>query len=455
MTETVSAKNPLGTERIEKLMIRFAIPSIISIVVNSLYNMVDQIFIGWGVGYLGNAATNVIFPMTMLLMAISMMIGDGAAAFMSLNLGKKEPEVAAYGVGNAITLAAIVGVLFSTVCQIFLEPLCRFFGATAESLPYALEYGRIIVLGFPAATVCSGFGSILRADARPKTSMAGLMIGCISNIILDPIFIFGLDLGVAGAAWATLAGQVLNALCYIVCMFQFKTIRLRKKDFILLPKVVKKVLMLGISSFCSQAASVIMITVMNNTLVKYGAMSVYGEDIPMAVMGIVMKVSQLITGVILGIASGVQPIFGYNYGSQQYGRVKQTLKLSLGISTAIGLVALFVFQVFPEQLISLFGQESDLYVSFAVKTFRTYLLGCFMIPCSCVIGIFYQSIGKAARATVLTLLRQVVLLIPSILIFAYLGGVEGVLWAGPVADGCAGIIALITLFFSWNKIFHA
>ena len=451
-TQTVVA-NPLGTERVSKLMVRYAIPSVISIVVNSLYNMVDQIFIGQGVGYLGNAATNVILPLTTLLLALGLLIGDGTAAYMSLSLGKGRAQAAAYGVGNAITLTVGTSVVLMILFEIFLEPLCLLFGATEGNLPYALEYGSIIVLGFPFAMIDGAFGSIIRADGRPKASMAGLLIGCITNIILDPIFIFVCHWGVKGAAWATIIGQILNTVYFVVCMLHFKTVEMKKQNLIPNWPVIKKVLTLGTSSFIAQGAGVFVIAVMNNSLVKYGAMSKYGADIPLAALGITMKVSQLITGIALGVASGIQPIFGFNYGSGQYDRVKKTYKLALTTCTLILIVAFFIFQFCPEYIINLFGQESELYMEFAVKCFRIYLLACFMIGAGAVTGIFFQAIGKPVPAALLTLSRQIIFLIPAMLLFGYLWGVEGILWAGPVGDGLSGVISLITLAVSWKKIF--
>ena len=452
MNEQVAA-NPLGTERVGKLMIRYAIPSIISIVVNSLYNMVDQIFIGQGVGYLGNAATNIILPLTSILLALGMMIGDGTASYMSLNLGKGRSQAAAYGVGNAITLTVGTSVVLMILFEIFLEPLCLLFGATEGNLPYALEYGSIIVLGFPFAMIDGAFGSIIRADGRPKASMAGLLIGCITNIILDPIFIFVCHWGVKGAAWATIIGQILNTVYFVVCMLHFKTVEMKKQNLIPNWPVIKKVLTLGTSSFIAQGAGVFVIAVMNNSLVKYGAMSKYGADIPLAALGITMKVSQLITGIALGVASGIQPIFGFNYGSGQYDRVKKTYKLALTTCTLILIVAFFIFQFCPEYIINLFGQESELYMEFAVKCFRIYLLACFMIGAGAVTGIFFQAIGKPVPAALLTLSRQILFLIPAMLIFGHFMGVEGILWAGPCGDGLSGIVSLITVGVSWKKIF--
>ena len=239
-TEAV-AINPLGTERVGKLMVRYAVPSIISIVVNSLYNMVDQIFIGQGVGYLGNAATNIILPLASILLALGMMIGDGAASYMSLSLGKKRAEDAAQGVGNAVTLTVGISVFLLVIFELFLEPLCHLFGATEGNLPYALEYGSVILLGFPFAMIDGAFGSVIRADGRPKVSMVGLLIGCIANIILDPIFIFVFHWGVKGAAWATIIGQILNAVYFVVCMLRFKTNEVRKQHKIPKWSVVKRI----------------------------------------------------------------------------------------------------------------------------------------------------------------------------------------------------------------------
>lgn len=448
------ASNPLGTERVGKLMVRYAVPSIIAIVINSLYNMVDQIFIGQGVGYLGNAATNIVLPLMTFLAAVGMLIGDGAASYMSLSLGKGQTEDAASGVGSAVTLTVGASVALLILFELFLEPLCHLFGATEGNLPYALEYGGIVILGFPAAMIDAAFGSIIRADGRPKVSMAGLLIGCIANIILDPVFIFIFHWGVKGAALATIIGQFLNAVYFIFCLLRFKTIQLRKAHLVPNWRILKRVLMLGISSFITQVASVFVMAVMNNSLVKYGAMSKYGADIPLAALGITMKVSQLITGVALGIATGIQPIFGFNYGSGQYDRVKKTYWLALGSCTMILAAAFLVFQFCPQYIINIFGQESELYMEFAVKCFRIFLLACFLIGVNAVTGIFFQAIGKPVPAALLSLSRQIIFLIPAMLLFGRLMGVEGVLWAGPFGDTMAGIASILTIKISWDQIFR-
>ncbi len=419
---SVPTVNPLGTESVIKLTVRYAVPS-------------------------------VIMPMTLILMAIAMMFGNGASSFMSLQLGKKEPVQAAHGVGNMITLTIGAGIFFLVLFEIFLEPLCWLFGARGEVMSYAMDYGRIIVLGFPVFVIGVGFGNIIRADGRPKASMAGMLIGCVTNIILDPLFIFVFHWGVKGAAWATIIGQLLNAAYYAFCLFRLKTVHPVKHDFIPDKSITGKIISLGMSSFFTQIAGTVVIALQNNLLVKYGADSVYGADIPMAALGITMKTSQLITSIALGIVSGVQPILGYNYGSRQYARVKQTFKLSLISCTAIMIAALFIFQLFPETIINLFGQESELYMEFAVKCFRIYLMACFMIPSSMVIGIFYQAIGKPMPSMILSLSRQIIFLIPAMLVLGALFGVEGILWAGPLSDTLSGVMSLAAISISWKSIF--
>lgn len=449
-----SQTNPLAYQGVGKLMLKYSIPAVISLVVNSLYNVVDQIFIGQVVGYLGNTATSIILPLTCFLMALTFMLGDGAAAYMSLSLGRSQPEKASRGVGNMVTYTVIVGVVLTVVCLLFITPLCKLFGATADSLPYALDYGRVIVLGFPVAAICCSVGASLRADGRPHATMIGLLIGCCTNIVLDALFVMVFHWGVAGAAWATIIGQALNAVYFIWCLFRFKTIELNKKDFVPDRKITGQILSLGASSFITQIAVVVVVTVMNNAFVHFGGQSKYGPDIPLAVVGIVSKVSQLVGGIAMGIASGSQPIMGYNYGAKQYGRVKQTFKWLIISGTAVLAAACVVFQFWPEYIVNLFGQESELYMEFACKNFRIYLMLAFLIPFTTGSAIFFQSVGKPMPAALLSLTRQVICLVPAALLFGALWGVEGLLYAGAFADGSSFLIAVITVCVCWKKIFR-
>lgn len=453
MTESAAIANPLGVVPIGKLMRKFSIPGIVSLVINSVYNMVDQIFIGQGVGYLGNAATNVILPMVVVLLAIGLMIGDGTAAYMSLNLGMKKPEEAAKGVGSAITSVIASGVILLVVFQIFLEPLCNIFGATVDSMPYCIEYGRIILVGFPVSIMGCGLGGLIRADGRPKESMIGLVMGCVANIVLDAIFVLVLDWGMAGAAWATVIGQALCAIYYVICLTKFKTIKLKKEYFLPKPSILKKTCSLGLASFINQGAAVIIIIVINNLMVFYGGLSIYGPDIPLAAFGVTCKLNQLVTSIVIGIGGGTQPILGFNYGAEQFDRVKECFKKSIWISIIILAAAWAVFQLFPDTLLLLFGDESDLYMDFARKCLRFYNMFIYLMPCGCLVAMFFQAIGKPVYAAGLSLLRQIILTIPLALILGHAIGIMGVLWSMPLADMLSCLISLVILKVKWKSIF--
>ena len=452
MEQTIS--NPLGTERIGKLLVRFGIPSIIALVVNSLYNMVDQIFIGNGVGYLGNAATNVILPIMTIVLSVGLMIGDGCAAYMGLNMGKGKTEKAAHGVGNAVTLTILFGVIYTIICQIFLEPLCWIFGATEQSISYCLSYGRPIILGFTFLAIDMAFTSIIRADGRANISLIGMLIGCAANVILDPIFIFVFKWGVAGAGWATIIGQILNAIYFLFCMRDCKTVKLKKEHFKLNRKIYSKMCLLGFSSFVTQFALVIVIAVVNNTLKVTGAASKFGPDIPVSAMGIVMKVSQIMTSIVLGLASGILPVISYNYGSGKLDRVKKLYKYAVLIGSVVMILAWLILEIFPNQIVRIFGEQDVLYMEFAHTCMRTYMIASFTVGISIVTGIFFQAIDKPIQSTILSLLRQIVILVPAVLLLGATGNVLNVLWAGPISDGGACIASLIALAVYWKPIFH-
>jgi len=445
--------NPLSYQPIGRLMFKYAIPSVISLVVNSLYNIVDQIFIGQCVGYLGNAATTIVLPMTCVLMALTFMLGDGAGANMSLKLGAGKPEEAARGVGNMITYTFMIGFVLMAIFLLGLPTLCRLFGATDESLPYAIEYGRIIVAGFPVGAICCSFAASLRADGRPQATMTGLLIGCITNIILDALFVMVFHWGVAGAALATIIGQGLNAVYFIFCLFRFKTIKLTRADFVPHWPTTRTISALGASSFINQIAAVVVITVLNNSFVIYGGLSKYGPDIPLACVGIVSKVSHLVGSFVMGISTGAQPIMGYNYGAKQFDRVKKTYWRMILVAVSIVLCAWTVFQITPESIVNLFGQESPLYMEFACKTLRIYLGLGFCIPFTTCSAVFFQSVGHPVQASILSLSRQVIFLVPAALLFGVWWGVEGLLYAGAFADGCAALVSAITLKVCWKKLF--
>ena len=445
-------ENILGKEKIGKLMRKFSIPCIISMLVNSLYNIVDQIFIGWGVGYLGNGATNIVFPLNMICLAFALMIGDGTSAYLSLKLGEKKKDEAKRGVANGILTSIIISVLFFIVIIALLPQLLNLFGCTNAIRPYALDYGFVITIGLPFMMVGTTLNSIIRADGSPKYSMVSMVSGALLNTILDPLFIFKFGMGVKGAALATIISQILTFILNISYIRKFKSIKLEKKDFKLNIKAVLKLLSLGISSFITQMSIVCVMAVENNMLKKCGASSEFGTDIPITVLGIVMKISQILNSIILGIAVGAQPIIGYNYGAGKNERVKETLKKVLGLSVIVSTIAFILFQTIPDKLIAIFGSEDAKYTEFACLAFRTYLMLCIFNGVQIPSGIFFQAIGKSTISAILSISRQIVLLIPAMIILGNIFGVHGVLSAGPIADGIAFVIALILIIREVRKL---
>ena len=447
-----SEENILGYEKISKLMLKFSIPTIISLVVNSLYNIVDQIFIGRGVGYLGNGATNVVFPITVLAMGFAFMIGDGGAAYLSLKLGQQKKDEAAKGVANSIIIGLIVSIIMFFGGLIFLPQLLELFGCTDGLREYATGYGRIIVIGLPFFILGSILNGMIRADGSPKYAMISMVTGAILNIILDPIFIFPLNMGVEGAALATIISQFVTFLLNMIYIKKFKSIKITKSTFKFDFKTVFKVLSLGVSSFITQLSFVFLISVQNNLLGKYGDLSKFGADIPITVLGIVMKINQILTSIILGVAVGSQPIVGYNYGAGKTDRVKKTIKTVLSCTLTVSTIAFILFQAIPDKLIAIFGKGDSNYIEFACLTFRTYLLCCICSGIQIPSGIFFQAIGKSMKSAILSLSRQILLLIPGMIIFSSIWGLMGILYAGPVADVVAFVLSSTLLFFEMKNM---
>ena len=439
-----NTNNYLAEERIGKLLIKFSIPCIMSLLVSSLYNIVDQIFIGRGVGYLGNGATNVVFPITVISLAIALMLGDGAAAYLSLCQGKKDTKAANKSMGNVSMLLLASGIFMAVLFAVFKIQILNAFGATENNFSYANEYFDYIILGIPFFVVGNGLNSVIRADGSPKFAMITTLAGCIINVILDPIAIFGLHMGMKGAAIATIAGQIVTAISGIVyVLFYAKTFKFTLKNMIPDMNVIGKFVPLGISSFLTQLSILVIMGVMNNILVTYGAMSKYGADIPLTVVGIVMKVFQIVVSVCIGIAAGSQPIVGYNYGAGEYRRVKELFTTIIKAEAIVGLVSMILFEAFPLQITSIFGSEDGLYNEFAVLSFRLFLS---MIILTCIqkaTSVFLQSLGKPVMAMGLSLLREFVLSVPLAIILPMFFGVEGALFSAPIADIVTMIVVVV------------
>ena len=379
--QTAAMPNPLGVRPLPELLRSFAVPSVLAMLVSSLYNIVDQIFIGNGVGYLGNAATNVAYPLTTVCLAIALLIGVGSAARFNLNLGAGNREQAKKAVASAISMMATLGLIYMVAIQLFLPWLLRLFGATADVMPYATSYTRVTALGMPLLIVVNGMSNLARADGRPKYSMLCMLLGAVINTILDPIFIFVCHWGVAGAAWATVIGQAASFVMAVAYIGQFRNIHLTLADFKPDFSEWRRIAALGMSNSLNQLAMTFVQIVLNNSLTYYGALSVYGSEIPLATSGIVIKINAILVGIIVGISQGSQPIISFNYGAAQYTRVRNTYKLAVSISLAISAVGFVAFQVFPKQVISLFGTGDQLYFDFAVQFMRWYL---FMVIVNCV-----------------------------------------------------------------------
>ncbi len=438
-------ENILGKEKIGKLIRKFSIPCIISLLVNSLYNIVDQIFIGWGVGYLGNGATNVVFPLTMICLAFALMFGDGTSSFLSLKLGEKKQKEAEKGVSSGVISSIIIAIILGVATLIFLPQLLTLFGCTDALREYALSYGGIIAIGLPFMMIGTTLNSIIRADGSPKFAMTSMVAGAILNVILDPIFIFVFEMGVEGAAIATVISQILTFTMNILYIRKFKSVHFDRTNFKYEFSTSRKIAMLGISSFITQMSIVIVMAVENNLLKKYGAESEFGSEIPITVFGIVMKISQILNSIIIGIAAGSQPILGYNYGAQKYDRVKKTLKIVLCVSLVISTIAFILFQTIPDKLILIFGNGDSKYIEFACLSFRTYLMLCIVNGIQIPSGIFFQAIGKSVKSALLSSSRQVLFLIPAMIIFTSIFGIKGFLYSGPVADGLAFCISAILI----------
>lgn len=442
MTEEVQ-KNPLGEERIGKLLRQFAVPSIISMLVGSLYNIVDQFFIGQRVGELGNAATNIAFPLSTACLAVALLCGIGGASAFNLAMGSGDRKKAENIMGNAAIMLAISGVFLCVITQIFLRPLMHLFGSPANVLGYAMEYTRITSVGFPFLLLSTGGGHLIRADGRPKITMLCNLTGAIINTVLDAVFVFGLDWGMSGAAGATVIGQVVAGGMAVWFLAHGKTVHLTRENLRPRAADIKRIASLGMAPCSNQVAMMIVQIIMNQSLKYYGAQSVYGESIPIACSGIISKVNMVFMSFVIGISQGLQPIAGFNYGAGKYDRVKEGYKKAIAIGAALSVAAFLLFQLFPRQIISIFGEGSEAYYEFAVSYFHIFLFFTFVNFMQPITSNFFTAIGKPKRGSFLALTRQIIFLLPLLLIFPLIFGIDGIMYAGPVADCMAAVVSAV------------
>ena len=440
-TLTMDGENPLGVRPIKGLLFSFSIPAIISCLVNSVYNIVDQIFIGQGIGYLGNAATTIAFPLMTIIMAFATLIGSGGSAYAALRLGEGRKREALLTLNNLLVIAIGLGILLAVAGLIFLKPILTLFGATETTMPYAIDYTSIVLIGVPFSMV-----SIARTDGHPRMSMYGILIGAALNTVLDPIYIFVLDWGVKGAAIATVTAQFVSTV--VLCYYFLKKGRMRFTRRYMKPvgRVWYKIFSLGISSGITALVACIMQVVMNNSLVYYGNQTEITGDVALSAMGIVMKIAMILASVCIGFGIGAQPILGFNLGAKKYARVRHTYLLAVSIATASILIGWAVCQLAPHLVLSLFGKENQTFTDFAVRCLRIYLGGIFCAGFQIVSTNYFQATGQPSKASLLSMLRQLILLIPMLLILPLFFGLNGLLYAGPCADiGSAVIVALFIL----------
>lgn len=439
--------NYLGKEKIPKLMLKFSIPCILSLLVSALYNIVDQIFIGNSeLSALGNAATGVVFPIFIIAQAFAWCFGDGCAAYLSICQGKEDTKNAPVCIGSGITITLLTSLILLAVFFPFKVQILTLFGASENSIGMAIEYFNIILVFFPVYMLMNMMNSVIRADGSPGCSMASMLTGAVINIILDPVFIFGLRWGMKGAALATVTGQVISFLISFWYFFRTKTFRLTAKCFIPKWGVFSSALKLGLSSFITQMTIVIISLVCNIMLAKYGAVSKYGIDIPIAIIGIESKVFTVVINLVVGIVLGCQPIISYNYGAKNYDRIKKTYRYILLSTVVIGLASTLLFELAPNLIVGMFGQPTNIpnpsdYWEFAEMTFRIFLS---LVTFTCLIkmsSIFFQAVGKPGYAVISSLTRDIICFVPVVILLPKFMGIKGILFAAPIADFIAVIVA--------------
>ena len=443
---SIETKNPLGEQPVNRLLSQFAIPSIISMLVGSLFNIVDQFFIGQRVGELGNAATNIAFPLSTSCLALALLIGIGGSSAFNLAMGSGDDKKAVHLLGNAVVLLAGSGLFLSIITFLFLKPLLLFFGSPKAVLPFAIEYTKVTAFGFPFLLLGTGGGHLIRADGRPRMTMVCNLIGAVINTVLDALFVFGLNLGMTGAALATVIGQMVSGIMAIICLMHGKTVSIHKEHLFVKWENVTRIASLGMAPCSNQVAMMVVQIIMNQSLKHYGSHSIYGENIPIACAGIITKVNMIFMSFVIGLSQGLQPIASFNYGAGKKGRVKEAYIKAVSIGAVLAVIAFFMFQFFPRQIISIFGDGSELYYQFAIRYFHVFLFFTFVNFMQPITSNFFTAIGKPKVGSFLALTRQILFLLPLILLFPLFLGIDGIMYAGPVADCLAAVVCFIMVY---------
>lgn len=447
-----SEKNPLQSESVFRLMVRFAVPSILGMLVTSLYNIVDQLFIGHAVGIAGNTATNVAFPFTTACAALALLFGIGGASCFNLTMGRGDRKQAGFFAGNSFTLLAVSGIILSIITLVFLEPLLKIFGTPADVMPLAHDYVQITAIGFPFLIFTTGGGHLIRADGSPQMAMICNIVGAVVNTVLDALFVMVFRWGMVGAAWATVIGQIVSSVIVVVYAFNYKTVSLGKEHLVIKPFISKRIASIGMASFFNQVAIGIVQVVLNNSLKHYGALSKYGDSEPIACCGIVMKVNMIIFAIVIGLAQGTQPIESFNYGAKQYDRVRKAYKLAVTVGAVISVIAFVMFHLFPREILSLFGSGTDTYYELGEKFFKIFLFFTWLNCLQPITATFFTSIGKPIKGVFLSLTRQIIFFMPLLLVLPHFFQIDGIIYTGPVADLLSAVVAVSMAVFEFRNI---
>lgn len=450
MEQTINTKgqSSLATAPVSRLLIKFAVPSVLSMLVDALYNVIDQIFIGQGVGHLGIAATTVTFPFVTVILSIATLLGIGGSVYTSMSIGAGKTEEAEKTLGTVFTLSVAIGALFTMVCLMFLKPLVLAFGATEGgqgSLSYVLDYAPVILLGAPFSMAAITLSSMARADGSPLIAMGSFLIGAVLNLILDPFYIFALGWGVKGAAVATVTSQIVSAIILLIYFLKKGRTRLKWKNLCPALPVCGQVIIFGIPACMIQIAATILQIELNKAVIHFGTSTVSSEA-ALSIVGIVLRISSVVVSVCVGIALGMQPIIGFNKGAGFDRRVKETFQKAMAAATAVSIAGWLVCAVFPEMILRLFGMNHPAYIEFGIRCMRIFLLGMIVAGFQVVSSQYYLATGQAVKAMLLSVLRPLLLMIPLIHIFPRIWGLNGILYASPVADYLTALIIALLLW---------
>ena len=451
-TGSIKLAQDIENNSLDRLILKYSLPAIMSGLISALYNIIDQIFIGQIEGVLGNAATNVAFPLVTLTTSVALLFGIGGNANFSIALGRGEIDKAKKFIGTVLVCIPIISVLASIIVFVFAENIITVFGATEENFDLALTYTKIVALGYPFSMITMAFSHIIRGDGSPRYSMICTMSGAILNCILNPILMIGFDMGIAGAALATVLGQMTSFIMVVWYLARFKTFKITREVLKINIIDIKNTVSLGVASAVNQLSMTVMQIALNNSLTYYGGLSAYGADIPLACAGIISKVNMIYMMIMVGIAQGTQPIIGYNYGAKNYSIVMECYKKCIKYGSIFSVLAFISFQIFPSQIISIFGDGNELYYEFGIMYFKVFMFMTFLNGIQPITGNFFTAIGKPIKGAIISFTKQILFLTPLVTLLPIKFGLDGILFAGPIADTMAFTMAVVFMYFQFKEL---